>query len=74
MKRQGKETSLSFLFTSFFSEPMTFQWLIAARKIGKRLATLEPPLLSQRSDENHELIYGVAGCAVKRKKLKRLTE
>ena len=47
---------------------MTIQWLMAARKIGKRLALLEPPILSQLSDQTqtHEVICGVAGCVVKR--------
>tara|TARA_B100000405_G_C16341181_1_gene284226 strand:+ start:135 stop:296 length:162 start_codon:yes stop_codon:yes gene_type:complete len=53
---------------------MTIQWLMAARKIGKRLASLEPLNLNQLSDETHEVICGVAGCVVKRKKLRRLTE
>ena len=54
---------------------MTIQWLMAARKIGKRLASLEPlNLNNQLSDETHEVICGVAGCVVKRKKLRRLTE
>ena len=53
---------------------MTFQWFMAARKIGKRLASLEPPTLSELSDETHEVICGVAGCVVKKKKLRRITE
>ena len=55
---------------------MTIQWLMAARKIGKRLALLEPPILSQLSDETqtHEVICGVAGCVVKKKWLKRIPQ
>ena len=53
---------------------MTMQWLMAARKIGKRLASLEPLAISGLSDETHEVICGVAGCVVKRKKLRRITE
>ena len=55
---------------------MTIQWLMAARKIGKRLALLEPPILSQLSDETqtHEVICGVAGSVVKRKRLKRIPQ
>ena len=46
---------------------MDFQWFMAARKIGKRLASLEPPTLSELSDETHEVICGVAGCVVKKR-------
>ena len=53
---------------------MTIQWLMEARKIGKRLASLEPPTLSQLSDETHEVICGVAGCVVRKKKLRRLSD
>ena len=53
---------------------MTIQWLMAARKIGKRLASLEPPALSEFSSETHEVICGVAGCVVKGKKIGRITE
>ena len=52
---------------------MTIQWLMAARKIGKRLALLEPPALSELSEKTHEVICGVAGCVVKRKKLGGIT-
>ena len=48
--------------------------MMAARKIGKRLASLEPPILSQLGNETHDVICGVAGCVVKRKKLRRITE
>ena len=65
---------MPFFLTSFVSEPMTIQWLMAARKIGKRLALLEPPALSELSEETHEVICGVAGCVVKRKKVRRITE
>ena len=74
MKRGGRGTNLPFLFTSIFSEPMTIQWLMAARKIGKRLASLESTNLSELSDETHEVICGVAGCVVKKKKFRRITE
>ena len=47
---------------------------MAARKIGKRLASLEPTILSQLGNETHDVICGVAGCVVKRKKLRRITE
>ena len=50
------------------------QLLMAARKIGKRLASLEPLAISRLSDETHVVICGVAGCVVKRKKLRRITE
>ena len=50
---------------------MTIQWLIAARRIGKRLASIDPPDLSELSDETYEVICGVAGCVVKRKKFMR---
>ena len=53
---------------------MTIQWLMAARKIGKRLASLEPPILSQLDNETHDVICGVAVCVVKRKKLRRIAE
>ena len=53
---------------------MTMEWLMAARKIGKRLAPLEPPALSELSSETHEVICGVAGCVVRRKKIGRITE
>ena len=71
---RGMGTNLPFLFTSYFSKPMTMQWLMGARRIGKRLASLEPPAMSRLSDETHEVICGVAGCVVKRKKLRRITE
>ena len=74
VKRGGRGTNLPFLFTSIFSEPMTIQWLMEARKIGKRLASLEPTILSQLGNETHDVICGVAGCVVKRKKLRRITE
>ena len=57
-----------------FSKPMTIQWLIEARKIGKRLASREPPTLNLRSDESYEVICGVAGCVVRRKKLRRIAD
>ena len=72
MVRQGNEPA--FFIQQFFVELMTIQWLMAARKIGKRLASLEPPTLSELSDETHEVICGVAGCVVRRKKLGRITE
>ena len=53
---------------------MDFQWFMAARKIGKRLVSLKPRTLSELSDETHEVICGVAGCVVKKKKLRRITE
>jgi len=53
---------------------MTIQWLIEARKIAKRLASLDPPAISRLSDETHEVICGVAGCVVRRKNLGRITE
>ena len=70
--RQGND--LAFLFTCFSSRQMDFQWFMAARKIGKRLASLEAPTLSELSDETHEVICGVAGCVVKKKKFRRITE
>ena len=70
--RQGND--LAFLFTCSFSRQMDFQWFMAARKLGKRLASLEPPTLSELSDETHEVICGVAGCVVKKKKFRRITE
>ena len=65
---------MPFFLTSFFSEPMTIQWLMEARKISKRLASLEPPTLSQLSDETYEVICGVAGCVVRKKKLRGFSE
>ena len=65
---------MPFLFTFFSSRQMDFQWFMAARKIGKRLASLEPPTLSELSDETHEVICGVAGCVVKKKKFRRIAE
>lgn len=53
---------------------MTTQWLMAARKIGKRLALLELPALSELSEETLGVICGVAGCVVKKKKFRRITE
>ena len=51
---------------------MTFQWLMTARRIGKRLAPIDPlPTLSRTDDENYEVICGVAGCVVKKTKLRR---
>ena len=70
--RQGNEPA--FFINQHFSQPMTIQWLMAARKIGKRLASLEPPILSQLGNETHHVICGVAVCVVKRKKLRRITE
>ena len=74
MKRGGKGGALPFDSTAFASKQMTIQLLMAARKIGKRLASLEPPALSQLSGETHEVICGVAGCVVKRKKFGRIPE
>ena len=52
---------------------MTFQWLMTARRIGKRLAPIDPlPTLSRTDDENYEVICGVAGCVVKKTKLRRI--
>ena len=53
---------------------MTIQWLMAARRVSKRLASIKRPSLSQRSNETHEVICGVAGCVVKEKKLRRVPE
>ena len=53
---------------------MDFQWFMAARKIGKRVEPLEPPTLSELSNDTHEVICGVAGCVVKKKKFRRITE
>ncbi|WP_166017240.1 hypothetical protein [Synechococcus sp. HB1133] len=52
---------------------MTFQWLKEARRIGKRLANIDEPALIQLSDETHEVICGIAGCVIKRKKLNRFS-
>ncbi len=54
-------------------DQMTFQWLVEARRIGKRLATIDKPARIQRSDETHEVICGIAGCVIKRKKLQRFS-
>ena len=70
--RQGND--LAFLFTCFPSRHMDFQRFMTARKIGKRLASLERPTLSKLSDETHEVICGVAGCVLKKKKFRRITE
>ena len=72
MVKQGNEPA--FFIQLFFFERMSIQWLMAARKIGKRLALLEPPAISRLSDESHEVICGVAGCVVRRKNLGRITE
>jgi len=53
---------------------MMIQWLMEARKIGKRLVSLDLPARSQLSDETHEVICGVAGCVAKRKKIRRIIE
>ena len=62
--------------TAFASKQMqlTLPWLMAARRIGKRLVALDPPTVSQLSHETHEVICGVAGCVVRRKKLRRVRE
>ena len=65
---------MAFLLTSFSSKPMMIQWLMEARKIGKRLVSLDLPARSQLSDETHEVICGVAGCVAKRKKIRRIIE
>ena len=70
--RQGND--LAFLFTCFSSRQMDLQWFMAARNIGKRVAPLEPPTLSELCDDTHEVICGVAGCVVKKKKFRRITE
>ena len=54
-------------------DQMTFQWLKEARRIGKRLATVDKPTDIQRNDETHEVICGIAGCVIKRKKLNRFS-
>jgi hypothetical protein len=74
VKRGGRGTNLPFFLNSFSSKAMTIQWLMEARKIAKRLASLEPPVISRLSDETHEVICGVAGCVVRRKNLGRITE
>jgi hypothetical protein len=74
VRRQGRRTNLPFFLNSFFSEPMTIQWLMVARKISKRLASLDPPAISRLSDETHDVIRGVAGCVVRRKNLGHITE
>ena len=51
---------------------MTFQWLMTARLIGKRLAPINPLPTLSRTDENYEVICGVAGCVVKKTKLRRI--
>jgi len=48
--------------------------LMEARKISKRLASLEPPTFSQLSDETYEVICEVAGCVVRKKKLRGFSE
>lgn len=65
-ERQGWD--LAFYLASIFSKPITRQRLREARKIGKRLALLEPTSLSQLSGETDEVVCGVAGCDAKRKK------
>ena len=50
------------------------RWLMEARKIGKRLVSLDLPARIQLSDETHEVICGVAGCVAKRKKIRRIIE
>ena len=52
---------------------MTFQWLKEARRIGKRLTNIDEPALIQLNDETHEVICGIAGCVIKRKKLNRFS-
>ena len=52
---------------------MTFQWLKEARRIGKRLAPVDKPTDIQRSNETHEVICGIAGCVIKRKKFNRFS-
>ena len=47
---------------------------MAARKISKSLSLLEPPTLRELSDETYDVICGVAGCVVKKKKFRRITE
>ena len=54
-------------------DQMTFQWLKEARRIGKRLANIDEPALIQLSDDTHEVICGIAGCVIKRKKLNRFS-
>ncbi len=66
-ERQGWD--LAFYLASIFSKPITIQWLAEARKIGKRLALLEPSSLSPPlSGETNEVVCGVAGCDARRKK------
>ena len=65
-ERQGWD--LAFYLASIFSKPITRQWLREARKIGKRLALLEPSSLSPLSGETNEVVCGVAGCDARKKK------
>ena len=67
------ETIPSFPYRLLPTNLMTFQWLMNARSIGKRLAAIDPlPTLSRTDDENYEVICGVAGCVVKKTKLRRI--
>ena len=65
-ERQGWD--LAFYLASIFSKPITRHWLAEARKIGKRLALLEPSSLRQLSDKTDKVVCGVAGCDARRKK------
>ena len=69
------EKCASFPYRLLPTNLMTFQWLMTARLIGKRLTPIDPlPTLSRTDDENYEVICGVAGCVVKKTKLRRITK
>ena len=62
-ERPGGDDLVFLLTPAFAFAPMTIQCLMAACKIGKRLALVNQPVLSRVIDETHDLIDGVAGCA-----------
>ena len=50
---------------------MTYQWLKAARRIGKSLVSQGNTDLSQRQETEYQVICGVAGCVIKKTAIRR---
>jgi hypothetical protein len=50
---------------------MTYQWIKAARRIGKRLAPQGNTDLPQGQEAEYQVICGVAGCVIKKTAIRR---
>ena len=50
---------------------MTYQWIKAARRIGKRLVPQGNTDLPQGKEAEYQVICGVAGCVIKKTAIRR---